>query len=84
MSRLTKEGLLLALLVGMSASIPGQLDAQESEAPPSEEEAPPEEDKDEPPAEEAPPVESKDEIITRDVDGKEWITPDVAAAEEEA
>ena len=89
MSRLTEEGLLLALLVGMSASIPGGLHAQESEAPPSEDKGPAQKppsegEKDEPPAEEAPPEDKKDEIITRDVDGKEWITPDVAAAEEEA
>lgn len=117
MSRLTKEGLLLALLVGTCASIPGELLAQESEAPPSEEkppaqeppsdakkdkppanEATSDEKKDEPPAKEPtlekkkgtpaaeePPSEKKDdEIISRDVDSKEWITPDVGAAEEEA
>jgi len=96
MSRLTKEGLLLALLVGVRASIPGELLAQESEAPPSEEtppadEPPSEQKKDEPPAKEEPPAKKeelpsekkKDEIIRRDVDGKEWITPDVGAAEEE-
>ncbi|MGB9340445.1 MAG: carboxypeptidase regulatory-like domain-containing protein, partial [Polyangiales bacterium] len=104
MSRLTKEGLLLALLVGICASIPGELLAQESEAPPSgekppaqeppsdakkdeppaEKEPPSDAKKDEPPAEEPPSEENEDEIISRDVDGKEWITPDVGAAEEEA
>jgi hypothetical protein len=82
----------MALLVGTCASIPGELGAQEREAPPSQEkkderpaeEAPREEKKEEPPAEEAPSEEKKDEIITEDVDGKEWITPDVGAAEEEA
>ncbi len=123
MSRLTKEGLLLALLVGICASIPGELSAQESEAPPSgekppaqeppsdekkdapaaekeppakeapsdakkesrlQQEAPSDQKKDASPAEEPPSEENDDEIISRDVDGKEWITPDVGAAEEEA
>jgi len=88
MSRLTKEGLVLALLVGTCASTSGELSAQESEAPPSEEkppaEAPPsEKQEEEPPAAEAPPEEKKDNEVRRDVDGKEWITPDVGAAEEE-
>jgi len=68
----------MALLVGICASIPGELGAQEREAPPSEEK------KEEPPAEEAPPEEKKDEIVTEGVDGEDWITPDVGAAEEEA
>jgi len=68
----------MALLVGICASIPGELGAQEREAPPSEEK------KEEPPAEEAPSEEKKDEIVTEGVDGEDWITPDVGAAEEEA
>ena len=68
----------MALLVGICASIPGELGAQEREAPPSEEK------KEEPPAEEAPPEEKKDEIVNEGVDGEDWITPDVGAAEEEA
>ena len=70
MSRLTKGGLFVALLVGMSASIPGESHAQEREAPPSEK----------PPAE-PPSEEKKDE--KEDVDGEDWITPDVGATEEE-
>ncbi|MGB5268419.1 MAG: carboxypeptidase regulatory-like domain-containing protein, partial [Polyangiales bacterium] len=72
MSRLTKEGLLLALLVGISASTSGELLAQEPDVPSSEEKK-----------EDAPSEEKKDERVRRDVDGKEWITPDVGAAEEE-
>ena len=63
---------------------------EEPEAPPSQEqppaEAPPSK---KPPAEDAPPAdapseeeEPPDDIIKKDVDGKEWITPDVGAAEE--
>ncbi|MGB5351182.1 MAG: carboxypeptidase regulatory-like domain-containing protein [Polyangiales bacterium] len=81
MSRLTKEGLVLALLVGISASTSGELLAQEPDVPSSEEkkeDAPSEEKK-----EDAPSEEKKDERVRRDVDGKEWITPDVGAAEEE-
>jgi len=107
MSRLTKEGLLLALLVGISASTSGELLAQEPDVPSSEEKPPAEEPpaEDKPPAEEppsdvedeapakkaptdekkedAPTEEKKEEKVRRDVDGKEWITPDVGAAEEE-
>jgi outer membrane receptor protein involved in Fe transport len=87
MSRLTKEGLLLALLVGISASTSGELLAQEPDVPSSEEKRPAEEPpsrvEDEVPAEKAPSAEKKDEKVRRDVDGKEWITPDVGAAEEE-
>ena len=36
------------------------------------------------PGEEVPGEEDSDEIITKDADGKEWITPDVAGAEREA
>ncbi|MGB5524124.1 MAG: outer membrane beta-barrel protein [Polyangiales bacterium] len=97
MSRLTKEGLLLALLVGISASTSGELLAQEpdlpsskekppADQPPSEDkppaEDPPSDEKDEAPAKKGPSQEEKDEKVRRDVDGKEWITPDVGAAEE--
>ncbi len=89
-----REGLLLALLMGVTAWIPSGVGAEEPPKPPAEapnedkpsEEAPTQK---EPPAaaespsakpgEEAPPK----DIIRRDVDGKEWITPDVGAAEEE-
>ncbi|MFA9471829.1 MAG: carboxypeptidase-like regulatory domain-containing protein, partial [Deltaproteobacteria bacterium] len=79
----------MALLMGICASIPGELGAQEREAPPSDEkrpdEEPPSDEKDDvPPAEEPPEEEPPKEIIKKDVDGKEWITPDVGAAEEEA
>ncbi len=98
MSRLTKEGLLLALLVGISASTSGELLAQEPDVPSSEEkppaDEPPSEDKppakeppsdeeDEAPAKKGPTDEKKEEKVRRDVDGKEWITPDVGAAKEE-
>lgn len=88
MSKLTKEGLCVALLVGMSASAAGNTGAQAPEESTPTDEAPAEEPSraDDAPADEPPPadVEKEDEIITRDADGKEWITPDVGAAEEDA
>ena len=55
------------------------------EAPPSEEAPAEEAPAQEAPTEDAPAEEEgPDEIITEDEDGKEWVTPDVAAAEEEA
>lgn len=54
-----REGLWLALLMGVTASAPIGVGAQEPDEPPPK------------------------EIIEKDVDGKEWITPDVGAAEEE-
>ncbi len=129
MSRVTKEGLYIALLVGMGLSIPARVAAQESakeaapaeppskeapaEKPPAKEapaEAPPTKEApaevpppaketpadgapakgappDKPPETEAPsrqaPEKTDDEGITRDVNSQEWITPDVAAQEEE-
>ncbi|RZV50038.1 MAG: carboxypeptidase regulatory-like domain-containing protein, partial [Deltaproteobacteria bacterium] len=59
MTGVRREGLWLALLVGVTAWAPIGVGAQEPEK--------------------APPK----EIIEKDVDGKEWITPDVGAAEEE-
>lgn len=73
MSIVTREGLVLALLVGTCASTPVGADAQESEKPPVAEKAPPEDVVEE----DATPERSR-----KDVDGKEWITPDVGAAEE--
>jgi hypothetical protein len=70
--------------VGMGLSIPAGVRAQEpgKDVPPAKE--PPVE---KPPTREPPaggaPEKKKDEIITRDVDDDEWITPDVGAAEEE-
>ncbi|TFH29408.1 MAG: carboxypeptidase regulatory-like domain-containing protein, partial [Myxococcales bacterium] len=87
MLRATKEGLYIALLVGMILSIPAGAIAQEPgkdvpAAEPPAKKTPSEE----PPAKEAPPPsapkEKQDEVITRDVDGQEWITPDVGAKEE--
>lgn len=75
MLRVRREGLWLALLMGVIAWTPTGVGAQEPPEPPPAE-APPAEDE---PSEEAPP----EEIITEDVDGKEWITADVGAAEEE-
>ena len=70
MSCVTRGGLFAALLVGISASISGGAGAQEPEAPPVADA----------PSSEEPPK----EIIKKDVDGKEWITPDVATSEERA
>jgi outer membrane receptor protein involved in Fe transport len=87
MSRLTKEGLVLALLVGISASTSGELLAQEPDVPSSEEKPPakepPSDEEDKAPANEAPSEDEKDEKVRGDVDGKEWITPDVGASDEE-
>ncbi|MGB8328734.1 MAG: carboxypeptidase regulatory-like domain-containing protein, partial [Polyangiales bacterium] len=108
MSRVTKGGLRIALLVGMGLSIPAGATAQEpgrdappaeapakeapAEKPPAKEtpaEKPPakETPAEKPPAKEAPkpnaPEKNEEGIITRDVRGGEWITPDVGAAEEE-
>jgi outer membrane receptor protein involved in Fe transport len=87
MLRATKEGLYIALLVGMVLSIPAGAIAQEpgKNVPPAEPPAK-ETPAEEPPAEEGPPPsapkEKQDEVITRDVDDQEWITPDVGAQEE--
>ena len=61
----------MAFLVGICASIPGEILAQESDAPSPE-------DKTEEPSDKEPPPPK----VTKDVNDQEWITPDVGAAEE--
>jgi hypothetical protein len=88
MSKAAKRGLCIAVFIGMSIAIPVRVDAQKSEEPPTEERLPKEQrpaDEPKPPVGETPaekPAAKNDDSPKRDVDGKEWITPDVGAAEE--
>ncbi len=80
-----REGPLLALLMLATAFVPLGAGAQEPEKPPvdkQEERQEERHEKREALREQAEEEQPKD-IETKDASGKEWITPDVAAAEEE-
>ncbi|MGB5221335.1 MAG: carboxypeptidase regulatory-like domain-containing protein, partial [Polyangiales bacterium] len=68
-----REGPLLALLMLATAFVPLSASAEE----------PREERREEKAAERKKAIEDAPKVIEKDVDGKEWITPDVGAAEEE-
>jgi hypothetical protein len=72
--------------MGVTAWAPLGASAEEPPADKPKEAAPSAKPKEAPPAETPPADKSKEppkDVETRDVDGKEWITPDVGAAEEE-